>query len=180
MKKDIEYVVPVPKDVQVSIQAHDMIVKGPKGENMRKMFDPTVKISLSEKGVKFSAKGATKREKTKIGTFKAHLKNMIAGVQNPFIYNLKICSSHFHMNVSLSGNVLTVTKFLGEKIPRTLNIKEGAEVKVSGDQITVESVSKETAGQVAADIEGMTRITKRDRRVFQDGIYITEKAGHTR
>jgi large subunit ribosomal protein L6 len=32
-------------------------------------------------------------------------------------------------------------------------------------------------GQTAASIEQLTRVTDKDTRVFQDGVYITEKPG---
>ena len=80
------------------------------------------------------------------------------------------------MNVSMSGAQFIVKNFLGEKIPRVLHIKEGAKVTISGTEVVVESINKEIAGQVSADIEQLCRITNRDRRIFQDGIYITQKA----
>ena len=102
---------------------------------------------------------------------------MIKGVQQPYTYRLKICSGHFPMNVSISGDQFIVKNFLGEKSPRTLKLKKGATVKVEGDQILVESCSKELAGQQASDIELLTAKRNRDLRVFQDGIYMIEKAG---
>ena len=81
------------------------------------------------------------------------------------------------MNVSLNNDELQIKNFFGEKIPRILKIKEGADVKVEGEIITIESMDKEKAGQIAADIETLTKRSGFDRRIFQDGIYIIEKAG---
>ena len=81
------------------------------------------------------------------------------------------------MNVALNGNVLSVSNFLGEKTPRELTIEDGVEVKVEGDQIVVTSNQKELAAQTAANIERLTRVRGKDLRIFQDGIYITEKDG---
>ena len=79
------------------------------------------------------------------------------------------------MNVAIANNELVVKNFLGEKVPRTLILKSGAEVKVEGDLIVVESVSKEIAGQISSDIEQLTRRTGYDGRIFQDGIWIIVK-----
>ena len=108
---------------------------------------------------------------------KAHIKNMIKGVSEGFVYTLKICSSHFPMSVSVSGNKLEVKNYLGEKVPRVLNLVENVKVTINGEEVVVESSDKELAGQTAANIELLTRRSGFDRRVFQDGIYITEKAG---
>ena len=43
--------------------------------------------------------------------------------------------------------------------------------------IIAKGANIEIVSSVASDIEQLTRITNRDRRIFQDGIYITHKAG---
>ena len=90
---------------------------------------------------------------------------------------LKICSGHFPINVSVNNNMLIVKNFLGEKVPRTIKLKPGADVRVEGDLIVVESPSKEIAGQVSADIELLARRTHYDLRIFQDGLWIINKDG---
>jgi len=58
-----------------------------------------------------------------------------------------------------------------------MKILPGVEVEVDKEWVTLWSTDKELAGRTAADFERVTKIRKRDRRVFQDGIYITNKAG---
>ena len=81
------------------------------------------------------------------------------------------------MNVSVAGGKLVVKNLLGEKVPRVLQLKENTNVKIEGDLVYVTSASKETAGQVSADIEQLTRRPGYDTRIFQDGIYIINKDG---
>ncbi len=174
--KNITAEIEIPEKTNLDI-GKDIVIKGEKGEIKRRLVSPKVTIEKKDNKVVLSAKNATKREKITIGTFKSHIKNMIKGANEGHSYRLKICSGHFPMTVAVSGNELTVKNFLGESIPRVLKLKEGVDVKVDGENVVVESINKELAGQTAADIEQLTRITNRDKRIFQDGIWIIEKDG---
>jgi len=177
MKLPMDETVAMPSGVTASYANGLLSIKGPKGEVVRKMVDPELKISVERNKFRISREMASRRHKRVINTFIAHVNNMIAGVQQPYQYRLKVCSGHFPMNVSVSGEQFIIKNFLGEKSPRTMKLKKGATVKIEGDVILVESPDKEIAGQVASDIELLTSKSNRDLRVFQDGIYMIEKAG---
>lgn len=167
----------IPNGVNVLVNGQILLVKGPKGEVSKGIKQHNISIKVDNQKILFESKRNTKYDKKIMGSLIAHLKNMINGSLENHTYILKICSAHFPMNVSVSGSKFIVKNFLGEKVPRTLELKQGAEVKVEGDLIKVTSTNKETAGQVSADIEQLTRRPGYDTRVFQDGIYIINKGG---
>ncbi|MFW6283371.1 MAG: 50S ribosomal protein L6 [Minisyncoccales bacterium] len=170
--------VEIPQGVTVTQDNKHLTVKGPKGEVTKEFRSPKIMISVDGNLIKLKSKKPTKREKTIAHTYRAHIRNMVKGVTEPFKYILKICSTHFPMNVSISGNKLIVKNFYGEKFPRELTIKNpDVKVNVNGDQVEVICSDIEAAGNVASDIEQLTRVTKKDLRIFQDGIYIIKKAG---
>lgn len=173
IRKDIA----LPEGVTAAVSGKKIDLKGPKGELSREFRFKGVEFSQEGDTVTVSTKDPSKREKRLVGTAAAHLKNMVKGVTDGHQYKLKICAGHFPMNVATSGNELSVKNFFGEKVPRVLKIREGATVTVEGDTITVESASKELAGLVSAEIEQLTKRGNFDGRIFQDGIYITNKDG---
>lgn len=175
--EELSETINAPEGCSFTIQNKLMNVKGPKGELARKVPDKKIKIEVKGDEITLTYKNATKREKRMLLTTKAHINNLFKGVTSGFIYKLKICSGHFPMNVSLKGDILEIKNFIGEKVPRTLKIKTGATVKINGDEIVVEAIDKEIAGQTAASIEKLTKRPGFDKRIFQDGIYITEKDG---
>ncbi|MEK6916841.1 MAG: 50S ribosomal protein L6 [Nanoarchaeota archaeon] len=166
-----------PEGVNASLDGVTLIVSGVKGEVNRTFRNPRVILKIDGRKIILSTVGNTRRDKTILKTYIAHIENAFHGVKEGYVYKLKICSGHFPMTVSMSNNILEIKNFLGEKIPRKVKLKSGAKVKVEGDRITVEGQDKERTGQVAADIEQATRRPGFDRRIFQDGIYITDKAG---
>lgn len=178
MKPDqMEYKVAIPEKVDVKIHDGLVTVKGPKGEIHRKFVFKSIDMKIDGNAVVFKTLKPTKREKAAIFTTEAHLKNMFKGILEGSTYKLKICSGHFPMKVALKGTVLEVKNFMGETVPRTLTIKPGVQVEVKEPEITVTSPDKELAAQTAASIEQICRRAAFDRRIFQDGIYITVKDG---
>lgn len=177
MKTNFEEILEAPQGVTVTVDHGNVLVKGPKGEVARRMYAPGVSISAEGQRVVFKAKKATKREKKMLYTFFAHLRNMVRGVQNPWVYKLKLCAGHFPMTAAVTAGKFALKNFLGEKTPRECAIPQGVDVKIAGQEITVTAVDRELAGQTAGLLELLTFKPKKDQRVFQDGIYITEKPG---
>lgn len=177
MNREIFQEIEIPENVKAEISGNEVSISGDAGE-IKKKFNLN-KITLEKKGNKLiiGDKKATKSKKRMINTIAAHLRNMIKGANEKFQYKLKVCFSHFPMSVSIQGNQFIIKNFLGEKIERKMKITEGVEIKIDKDVITVISPNKELAGQVAAGLEAVTKIKNRDRRIFQDGIFITNKAG---
>jgi large subunit ribosomal protein L6 len=177
MKSDIKDVLEIPEGIQVKLEKGTFEVIGEKGTIKKRMENPKIKVEVKGNSIGFNVKKSTQREKKVVNAYKAHLKNMFHGVKEGYVYKLKICASHFPMNVSIDNNQLIIKNFIGEKTPRKLKIKEGGNVKIDGVEITVEGTDKELVGQIAADIENVTKRPGFDKRIFQDGIYIIEKAG---
>jgi len=177
MKIDFKEEIVLPEKVEAKYDCGLLIVKGPKGEVKKKLLNKKIMI-LAEKGkIILESLQGTKRDKRQLYTFYSHAKNMVQGVSEGHFCELKICSGHFPMTLTVVGEDLTVKNFLGENFPRKLKLKPGVKVVVEGDKIRIDGPDKELVGQAAADIETLTWVRGRDRRIFQDGVFIINKDG---
>jgi large subunit ribosomal protein L6 len=88
---------------------------------------------------------------------------------------MEVFYAHFPMQVSVDGGHVVIENFLGEKSPRRAKVRGDTQVQVDGEEVVLTGPNKEDVGQTAADIEQLTRVKDKDTRVFQDGVYITEK-----
>lgn len=175
-KKEKKEIIKIPEGVEVLID--DVIkISGKKGEIKKKKNDKSINIEKEKGQIIIYSKKNTKKEGKKIGSFKAHIKNMIKGVTEGHFYKLKICASHFPMNLSIEKDKFVVKNFLGEKVPRVLKLDKECSIKIDGNEILIEGINKEDVAQTAASIEQLCKIKDRDRRVFQDGIFIINKDG---
>ncbi len=177
MKQAITETITLPQGVQAEYVDGILTVKA-KNELKRNLFRPKIAVSVDAENITLHVDSSTQREKKQLYTMKAHILNMIRGSQEAHTYKVKVCSGHFPMNVSISNGVLTVKNFLGEAVPRKLVLKKDVSVVLNGDIIEISSPYIERAGTQASDIEQLTKITNRDRRIFQDGLYIIEKDGN--
>ena len=177
MKKPLYQEVEIPEGVEVTLKDNSVTVKGPEGENKRELNTGKLKITMKDGKIKIGHEKSSKKEKKQMNTIAAHLRNLILGVTNKFEYKLKICFSHFPFTVKQEGAKITIKNFLGEKIDRETTLPENVEMKIDKEFIEISSTDKEKAGQAAANLERITKIKGRDIRIFQDGIYIVNKAG---
>jgi len=178
----------LPDEVSATLSHFDLTVEGPNGSVTRRLWYPDVTVrvdrveSEDEDGdpvevdavvVESEEEGA--KTTATVGTFESHVENMVHGVTEGWEYHMEVFYSHFPMQVRVEGDEVVISNFLGERSPRRTPVRGDTEVEVDGEEITLRGPSIEDVGQTAADIEQLTRITDKDTRVFQDGVYITQK-----
>ncbi len=173
--RELEVSVELSSGVSAVYFENSLKVTGPKGEISKQLKYPQVYIKVDGNKVLIGTKRFTQRQKKIMHTYRAHVTNMNKGVTEGFEYKLAVVYAKFPITTELSGKKLTVKNLLGEKVPKVLTIYDDVDVKVNGKDITVTGIDKERVGQIAASIEQLTRISHFDRRVIQDGIYITQK-----
>jgi large subunit ribosomal protein L6 len=177
-KEKATVTVDVPKGVTFKIADGRVKAKGPKG---------TVERPFPQDALSFDAKSGSvtlsllippnrKLAKALLHTWQAHVRNLAAGVTDGFEAKMKVVAAHFPMKVAAKDGRLVIENFLGEKFPRSASLVEGVEARVDGEFVILQGIDIEHVGQSAANIERATHIRDYDPRVFQDGIYIIERA----
>lgn len=173
---DIKEEIKIPDGVKITSEGKTISVKGTKGTLSKILFHPMIDLTVGEKSVTIScSKSPHRKEKALIGTYKAHIRNMIKGVTQGYECKMKTVFSHFPIKTTVEGNHLIIQNFLGERFARKAEILENVKVDVKAEIITLTGMDKEKIGQTAANIERATKVKNRDIRVFQDGIYITKR-----
>jgi len=171
MEKELK----IPEGFQVEVEGQKIIVSY-NGKKIEKQLNFPSDIMVKVENGRFLVSSTSQRKNVQaiMGTIIAHTRNMIKGLKDGYTYRLKIVYTHFPISVKVEGDKVIINNFLGEKTQRTAKILGGTKVQINGQDIIVSGDNKELVGQTAANIETATRISKKDRRVFQDGIYIVK------
>ena len=174
----------IPDDVTATVDHLDLTVEGSNGSVTRRLWYPSVSVSVEEvendegetvDAVVVESEEEDAKTNATVGTFESHVKNMLYGVTEGWEYKMEIVYAHFPMQVEAEGDHVVIENFLGERAPRRAKIRGDTEVQVNEEEVTLSGPDKEAVGQTAADIEQLTRVNDKDPRVFQDGVYITQK-----
>ena len=170
-----ETAIEIPDEVSAEVSNLDLTVEGPNGSVTRTLWYPSVSVSVEGDEVVITADADDAKTNATVGTFESHVSNMIHGVTEGWEYEMEVYYAHFPMQVDVDGDEVVIENFLGERSERRTPLRGDTEVQVDGEVVTLSGPSKEDVGQTAADIEQLTRVTDKDNRVFQDGVYITQK-----
>lgn len=137
----------IPQKVEVTSAAGTLTVKGGKATLTRPVH-PSVEIAVTPEGIVVTPKNRSKLAKALTGTFAAHARSMIAGVETPWKRVLVLEGVGY--KVELKGKELSF--LVGFSHPVKLAIPEGVAATVEKNVISIEGADKDVVGQFAAHI----------------------------
>ena len=165
----------IPTDVTVEVDRFDLTVTGPDGSVTKRLWYPDVSVSATDESVVIESDRSDAKTNAILGTFESHVRNLFHGVTEGWEYEMEVFYSHFPMQVRVEDDEVVIENFLGERAPRRTSIHGDTDVRVEEERVYLSGPDKEAVGQTAADIEQLTNVTDKDTRIFQDGVYITQK-----
>ncbi len=168
MMREIE----LPQGMTATVDGHSIAISSQGKKVSRELGKEKIQLKVEGNKIIVQTQKSSKRENALLNTLESHIQNLVKGLEKPFEYKLAIVYSHFPMTVSVKGEWVEINNFMGEKKPRKSRVLPDTQVEVKGKEIAVKSPDKEHAGQTAANLENATRVIGKDRRVYQDGIFI--------
>lgn len=146
MPKQNNMLLRIPSGVEVKLDGRAVSVKGKGGALSYKMHN---EVDIREEQGVLYFSHVDEVTTPMLGTDRAHIKNMIDGVETTFSKTLKIIGVGFR--AELKGKILHL--LLGYSHPIEYLIPEGIEIMLpSQTEVVVKGIEKQLVGQVAADI----------------------------
>ncbi len=142
----------IPANTEVTYSEGMLRVKGPLG-TLEKPFKDVVTINIADGLVTFAQKGDDPFARAIWGTYASHVKNMIAGVNTPYVKKLILEGVGFKSEVK--GTDLHLA--LGFSHPVVVKIPEGITVTAEKNNITMTGINKEAVGQFASSVRAMKK-----------------------
>lgn len=169
-------IIKIPEGAKAELVFNEIKISGKLGEIKRTFIEPDVKKEIHNGEIILSTVKESRKAKRIIKSYKSIIKSMLIGVTKGYEYKMKIIFTHFPTTAKVEGTKLRIDNFLGERAPRYAKMVPGVEIKVNKQDLVIKGADLSAVSQTAGNIEQATRVVGKDRRVFQDGIYITEKA----
>ena len=142
--------VPVPADVDVTVDGQTVTAKGKLGQLSFVVIDD-ISAKLEDGKVVVAPKADTRRARTQWGTARTQVSNLIEGVSKGFTVNLEINGVGYRAAVQGSDLVLQ----LGYSHDIKYSIPEGITIKAEKPTaISIFGRDRQKVGQVAAEIRG--------------------------
>jgi len=140
--------VPIPDDVEVTVDGSRVTVSGPEGE-LERDFHPDMRIELSDDELVVRRPTDHQRHRSLHGLTRSLLENMVEGAHEGYERSLEIQGVGYR--AQKRGNKLVMN--LGFSHDVEFEIPDGIEIDVeSATEFTVRGVDKQQVGEVAAAI----------------------------
>lgn len=142
--------IPVPAKVQVTTTDGTLTVKGAK-ETLSRPIHSSISITVEPEGIMVTPNNTSKLSRSLTGTFAAHVRAMMQGVETPFKKTLLLNGVGY--KVELKGKELIFA--VGFSHPVALVVPDDLMATVTKNVITIEGADKQRVGQFAAEVRGV-------------------------
>ena len=142
----------IPVGTEVTVSESILTVKGKGGELTKKLHADVV-IAVEGSQVIVTPANDSRQAQALWGTFASHVKNMIAGVNEP--YEKKLSVEGVGYRVALDGSKLVLNVGFSHSV--TVEVPEGVTVDVEKNEISIKGADKETVGQFAANVRAVKK-----------------------
>ena len=138
----------IPAGITVTVDNSVVTVTGPKG-TLTLNIPFKINVEVKDSKVTVSRLSEDKKVKACHGATRAHINNMIQGVQKPWVKELEVRGTGY--KASVNGNKLKL--LVGFIHPVEITAPNGVEFQVQEEtKITVSGADKTVVGQVASNI----------------------------
>jgi large subunit ribosomal protein L6 len=163
----------VPAGTEVSVASLVLTVKG-KGGTLKKDIHPAIAITVAGSNVSVAPANKSRLARALWGTYSAHVRNMIAGVNTPFVKKLQVEGIGYR--AEMQGKQIKFA--LGFSHPIMMTIPEGVTVAIEKNIITISGADKEVVGQFAANVRSLKKPEPyKGKGIRYEGEVVRQKAG---
>ena len=142
----------VPAKVTVDTGGNTLTVKGSK-ETLSRSIHSSIAIDVTPEGIMVTPKNNSKLARSLTGTYAAHVRAMVSGVETPWKKVLILKGVGYKVELKGKDIVLNV----GFSHPVTLPVPEGLTATVEKNTITISGADKQAVGQFAAEVRDVKR-----------------------
>jgi large subunit ribosomal protein L6 len=148
MSRIANYPVDIPDQVDVTLDAESVTIKGPLGA-LTQRLGSSVKIQREDRQLLFKAADSTQHANAMSGTARALVANMVRGVTQGFERKLTLVGVGYRAQAA--GPALNLT--LGFSHPVAHKMPVGIKVETpTQTEIVIKGIDKQLVGQVAAEV----------------------------
>ncbi len=163
----------IPAGIEVSVSDREITGKG-KGGTLKRALHPAISVKVNGKEVAVTPTEKTRLAQALWGTYAAHVRNMIAGVNTPFKKVLQVNGIGYKAEVA--GKNLKLA--LGFSHPVVVAIPEGVTAAVDKNLISIAGADKEQVGQFAASVRALKKPEPyKGKGIRYEGEHVRQKQG---
>jgi large subunit ribosomal protein L6 len=144
--------IPVPSKVTVDTTGGMLTVKGAK-ETLSRPVHSSIAIDVTPEGIMVAPKNNSKLARALTGTYAAHVRAMVHGVETPWKKVLKLTGVGY--KVELRGSELVFNVGFSHQV--IVKVPEGLTATAEKNVITITGADKQRVGQFAAEIRDIKR-----------------------